>query len=554
MASVVGKRVNGRTYYYLAESGRVDGKPRITGQRYLGTAEEIAAALSGRESGAPASTEQLPFGALAAVWNVITDLGLAELTDEAVGPRRTQVSTGTYLALTVLQHIVAPQSSDDLAAWWTATRAERVVRPRPPLAALAAGRVWRALDRLTAEHLERLEAGLAATLSAPGEDVLVVDVPHFTTFTDASGGDRLWPLGLGLAVTLDGAIPLLAKPYHHNAGHAPTFGELAEDFASRLGRPVTTIVDSEQSALLNLLPPAGRHSAHPAPGAPGAPGATGPPHSFVGSLPPADYPALLAVPASHREPVDPGQPGLTAFDTRAQVYGSERRIVLVHSANLQAAHARGLAHDLGQATRRLRELSAALANAEPRQSRELVAAEVSRIARFRWSERVLSTSLTGSNQLRWRVDSAALARLHSEHFGKQLLVTSHDDWPVQQVITAFRAKYRVEATLRQWAGPFVAAPSPSRRWNDQRIAVQAWISVLATTVTHVMRQRAQHAGLNLSARDLLDQLAGIEETLVRYPSTGGRPRTRRVLTAMSPVQQQLYELYQLGGPSAGTRR
>jgi hypothetical protein len=34
-------------YYYLVESARVDGKPRIVSQEYLATAHELAAAMRG---------------------------------------------------------------------------------------------------------------------------------------------------------------------------------------------------------------------------------------------------------------------------------------------------------------------------------------------------------------------------------------------------------------------------------------------------------------------------------------------------------------------------
>ena len=47
VASLVGKRRGGQTYYYLVESARVGGKPRIVSQRYLGSAEEVAAAQRG---------------------------------------------------------------------------------------------------------------------------------------------------------------------------------------------------------------------------------------------------------------------------------------------------------------------------------------------------------------------------------------------------------------------------------------------------------------------------------------------------------------------------
>ena len=42
MASIIRKKVKKYTYYYLVESARVNGKPRIVNQRYLGTADHIA--------------------------------------------------------------------------------------------------------------------------------------------------------------------------------------------------------------------------------------------------------------------------------------------------------------------------------------------------------------------------------------------------------------------------------------------------------------------------------------------------------------------------------
>src|SRR6266511_3830974 len=53
MPSIVGKRRGQHTYYYLVESARVDGQPRIVSQQYLGTAEEVMARLSGTATGGP---------------------------------------------------------------------------------------------------------------------------------------------------------------------------------------------------------------------------------------------------------------------------------------------------------------------------------------------------------------------------------------------------------------------------------------------------------------------------------------------------------------------
>src|SRR5437588_11180147 len=123
MASVIEKRrADGRTYYYLVESARVDGKPRIVSQQYLGSAEEIVAKLSGTGPGTPIRSQHKKFGDLAAVWSVMQRLGVIGIID-AVLPRRADAgsNTGTYLALAVANRIVTPCSKSGLADWWATT-------------------------------------------------------------------------------------------------------------------------------------------------------------------------------------------------------------------------------------------------------------------------------------------------------------------------------------------------------------------------------------------------------------------------------------------------
>lgn len=96
MASIVGKRRGKRTYYYLVESARVDGEPRIVSQQYLGTAQEVLARLSGTATGAPVRSQHKQFGDLAAVWSVLERLDVAGIVD-VVAPRRSHAgaSVGT---------------------------------------------------------------------------------------------------------------------------------------------------------------------------------------------------------------------------------------------------------------------------------------------------------------------------------------------------------------------------------------------------------------------------------------------------------------------------
>src|SRR6266496_6863297 len=109
MASLYPKKINGKTYYYLREMARVEGKPRMVSERYLGSAAEIVAALDRYERAMlPERTRHLAFGAVAAAWGVLTNLDVAGLVDEVVGPRRPDAgaSVGAYLMLAALNRLV----------------------------------------------------------------------------------------------------------------------------------------------------------------------------------------------------------------------------------------------------------------------------------------------------------------------------------------------------------------------------------------------------------------------------------------------------------------
>src|SRR5674476_352288 len=92
MASVQPKVINGKTYYYLVESARVGGKPRIVSQRYLGSAADITA-LDGATV-TPARPQHLGFGALAAVWGLLDRLGYVGIVDDVGGARRSDAGAG----------------------------------------------------------------------------------------------------------------------------------------------------------------------------------------------------------------------------------------------------------------------------------------------------------------------------------------------------------------------------------------------------------------------------------------------------------------------------
>jgi transposase len=562
MASIVGKKRGKQTYYYLVESARVNGKPRIVDQQYLGSAEEVMVRLSGAPEGSPTRTQHKKFGDLAAVWGILDRLGVVAAIDAVCEPRRSDAaaSVGTYLALATLNRVVAPCSKLGFADWWASTAGPRFTKV--PVAATDHRRFWDAMDALDTDKLGAAERAIStAMVTEFGLDLsgLALDMTNFATFID-SANDRapiaqrghakqkrndLRLVGLALVVTRDGAIPVTSHTYPGNRPDVTQFSTVLDELTSRYRalfdshrdggtEPTPTVVfDAGQNSAANFahLAESGLH--------------------FVGSLPPSDFGDLLALPAAKRRPVDPAKfPGLTAYDTRAIVFGTERRVVLTHSATLHAKQSRGLDQTLAKTLRGLTELADTLARGKTHRDRAAVLAEVTKITRPRWVNRVLTTTVTGQTpaemRLSWKIDQAARKALETELFGKRLLVTDHDDWTISEVVAGYRSQNDVESGFRQLKDPHLVGFSPMFHWTDPKIRVHVFYCVLALAVAHLMRREAQHAGLNLSVRELLDNLSGIEETVLLYPTgSKGRPRAQRILTDIDPTQQRLFDLFGL---------
>lgn len=130
-------------------------------------------------------------------------------------------------------------------------------------------------------------------------------------------------------------------------------------------------------------------------------------------------------------------------------------------------------------------------------------------------------------------------------FGKRVLISDRDHWSIGAIVGAYRSQSKGEADFRQMKDPKVVGFSPMFHWTDDKIRVHVSYCVLALMVSRLMVGEAKGAGIKMSVRALLDALGGIEETVLPYPSTGGRGRARRMLTDMTPTQARLYELFGL---------
>ncbi len=115
------------------------------------------------------------------------------------------------------------------------------------------------------------------------------------------------------------------------------------------------------------------------------------------------------------------QTTLTALDVT-------RRAVLTHSATLHAGQSRGLEQSQAKTRAKLADLQARLARGNTRRR----------------------------------------AKLEQHLFGKRILFTNRDTWPVADVIAAYRSQSEAEFGFRPLKDPHVVSFSPMHHWTDQK--------------------------------------------------------------------------------------
>lgn len=547
MASIIKKVKRGKAYYYLVESSRVEGKPRIVRQVYLGKAADLLARLDAAAPADPDRVRVREFGASMAAHVIATELGLSSIVDE-VAPKRAQgVSVGTHFTLAALNRVAAPCSKSQMSAWYERSALSSHIKLKS--ADLAPQRFWDAMDRLGESELCAIESKLGeAAIEHFGIDTsaLVLDATNFFTFIDsATPGDLprrghskqkrhdLRQVGLALLVSTDSCVPLTSLCYPGNMADSRSFAALSETlieryqtFASGVS-DITLVFDKGNNSAANFA------------------SLDASPYHFVGSLVPTHHPELLAIDLSTFSAVE-GYAGVLSHRVEKEVFGVSRTLVVTFSEELYAKQRRGLDQTLAKATRQLGDLSALLTRGRHRRTVPDVEAMIAEICEPRWVRSVMHTELNdgpGGLALGFNVDEEAREEVERMHFGKRILFTDRTDLSDAQIVAAYRSQSVVENAFRQMKDPTFISFSPMFHWTDDKIRVHVFYCVVALMIANLMWQRVRAAGIDISPKAMLAELSQIKLVDLIYAPAGGigRPKVRSEISELSDVQRRLVD-------------
>ncbi len=284
------------------------------------------------------------------------------------------------------------------------------------------------------------------------------------------------------------------------------------------------------------------------------------PYHVIGSLVPSQHKDLLSVPLQRfGASEDARLAGVTTHRTTKVVHGTEWTVVVTRIQSLLEGQLRGIAQHIAKRKKRFLELRERLrasqrpgANKGGGYTRASLLAHAEKLCKGQYVKHILDVEVRGEGEklsIFFRQKRGALERLVQGVLGKRIVFTDNHEWSTDEIVLGYRSQHHVEAALRQMKDRFHVSFEPVRHWTDQQIRVHALVCVLALTLASVLRREVARAGTELTVDALLDELQGIEEVVNLYPAAGGgagRPRARRVLTRMSPLQTQLFESLDLG--------
>jgi len=559
MATIISKKKANKLYYYLVESGRVDGKPRITHQIYLGTAEKVAALVQERSAPIPLSATSRKCGLPGALWLAAQQSGVWDLL-QSLWPRPASgPSTAHYLLLAAFNRICEPGPKTEIADWYQSTVLERLWGFPPERFTSQA--FWDCFDRIQmnpigsdvrrSDELDRAQLELLALWKGKqlvSHRLLSYDTTNFYTFVASTNTrNTLAQRGhnkqgrhnlrqVGLSYVLDG-VSGLSLCHHVYPGNVAD----AEEFSVALPRllrfldenqiprdSVTLVFDKGSAALYNTL----------------ALDKSG--IGWISALPWNQAPQeFRETPLERLTALSSDQPGVQAFQQRLLVHGKERLCVLKYSVPFLSEQIHSLSTTLAKVTQSLRRLSMELTKPDCGLKESHIHSKISKwLSSAQFLDELIPYELKQKDS-RWRLqfglDTSALNQLMTHRLGRTILMTNRMDWTAEQVVAGYGGQQQVERVFRGLKDGDWLNWGPMYHWTDSKIRVHAFYCMLGISLMNYLHVQAEKACPQITVEQLKDELEGITQYVLLYPPQGekGPYRTATIQNKLTLTQTLL---------------
>jgi transposase len=559
MGSIIKKPVKKYTYYYYVESKRIDGRPKLVNQKYLGTAEKVLEKVLTAEkelSERVLYSDEAEFGAAVLIYDIAERLGIADIIDAYLPKRKQGASIGAYILTAAINRAVSPSSKNGIQDWYTNTCLPYITGLKPSL--FTPQNFWNNTC-ISEEEISRIEESiLRKVIDTYQIDTshIIYDATNFFTYIDTMQKSELskrgWCkkkrydlriVGLSLMVSPEYSVPLLHEAYPGNRSDAKEFPIMMEKLKSRYeaitGKvaDVTVIFDRGNNSEDNIaLLESGDFKLN-----------------YIGGLKKNQCKELYLISHDDYTPLESSAlEGQTAYRSEMEAYGRNVTVVIVHNPELEKGQMQGILINKEKAEGKLLELQRQLmrrASGETARGRkptkESITKTVEKILDSEYMRDIFRYKVLDSDRniyLTFEYSEEELDRIRNDYLGKTVLFTNRKDFTNEQIVTAYRGAWRIESAFKQMNDPDHLAVRPMFHWTDEKIRVHIFTCVLAYRLCSLLIKELSDNGVSISINRLIDEMSRIKRIHTFFDDIN-KPIKVESFTLGSELAAQIEQIY-----------
>lgn len=541
MAHIHKKVKNGRPYYYFREIARVDGKPKVINQVYLGSPEKLLKMAQG--SGPDCKKIQVQeFGSLWLANLIEQEIGLAQIIDEVIprAQKETGPSVGEYFLYAVFNRMVDARSKNELPAWYAKTAIQHI-RPTT-INKLDSQHYWKKWERVKEDDLQEIARRFfqkCAKIDPPAGECVAFDTTNYYTYMSSStesdlaqrgknkdGKDWLRQVGVALLVSRENRLPLYYHEYEGNRHDSKVFTALLEDITAAIRRitkstaAVTVVFDKGMNSVDNFALLDSMDDIR-----------------FITSYSTYYSEELVQVSLEQFKPVvteknirlaKSGKEDdcIVAWRTTGEYWGKERAVVVTY--NPRTTTRQRYAFD-----RKMFKLQSILFEMQEQVQQQKAHWKSKTAVRSRYEDvcrdlhlpsdlYTVDLSLMDNRlSLTFRKNHYRIKK-HINRFGKNILITNNRAWSTDDIVRASLDRYCVEQSFRQSKDRDLLSLMPLRHWTDGKIRCHIFSCIAALSYLCMLENKIRKNGLELTANRIMDKMHTLHSCLV-YRKKAGKP-------------------------------
>jgi transposase len=539
------KTKKGRPYLYVREIARVEGKPKVVSQIYIGSPERVASLAAGLGDGA-VKLKVEEYGALWLAAQIDRDVDLVRIVDEVVprGDREEGPSVGEYFLYCIWNRMCESTSKNRLSQWYERTAVQQI---RPvDIGELTSQKYWEKWDRVTEEDLVKMSKRFFEriwAIESPESDCLLFDTTNYYTFMasdtpselarrgkNKEGRHNLRQVGLGLLVARGSRLPLYYCVYPGNLHDSRQFAAVMDEMFGvvcgfdKTKERLTVVIDKGMNSDSNFEWIDEHSRIH-----------------FVTTYSTYFSQDLASMPLDEFEPaetkknlrlVEQGKKDdrILVYRTKGEYWGKERAVVVTHNP----ATARKQSYTLDSKLEDIRQELLAMRSRVRDKMPHWRDPDVIKERYLKLCEHLhvpsdlhdIEFSQEGGKlSMSFRKNVVRVEQKRAM-FGKNVIITDNVDWTTSEIVEASLDRWQVEDQFRLSKDDDIVSMRPLRHWTDSKIRCHLFACMVAMTYLRRIEIKLKAVGVDRTADDVMEDMSYLHSVLMLRE--GGRKAERRL--------------------------